>query len=575
MSNQTVNETFESAQASILARNPFFAKELLEVKKFYQFFDGYDVNDPDHEYGQVWKTSETGLDYKPTKEIRNITKRLIKKQSRFMFGKQPNLQIKPIKGNSTDSAETKRTTIDSIFADANFWGLTAQAFTDATIGKRVLLMLTFKDNKPVGFRYYTMPEFVHEVDPNDSSTLTRVTIAFQDERTRALANPGQQLWHQYIYEMRGEGDARRCWYVYQLTDGDDAQMWTRKGVDDISLYGNSAERVVELTSSITGEVEEVIVEVKEETDTGLKELPCKLIINDGLTGDIYGNSDIKDLMQMATNYNRTNSDYRDALKFRMFEQPVIIDADNESTKGLLIAPNALINLKSDRTQGLGSASGSSKQAQVTTLSSSFNFQSPADTYLTNLKRDMYEMMDQPLPEKLQEAPSAKALKYLFYDLIARCDEKWWAWEEAILWAIELICTTLPQVNTAGIYEEEQIASLSTLTINEIKHIYPIPEDEDAKREIAIREVESNVKSRQTYIRENSDVEDETKEWAEIIEENQELNETTNAGFMNTVDTELETVGTETNTNTSEGDGEDDKTIKKTTKEINTGKQQEA
>ena len=105
-------------------------------------------------------------------------------------------------------------------------------------------------------------------------------------------------------------------------------------------------------------------------------------------------------------------------------------------KNIKIAPNALIDLKSDPAMGDGTSANS--VASYGMLSSTFNFQAAADSYLTRLKQDMYELMEQPLPENLLSIPSGKALKMLYYDLITRCEEKWQAWKPALEWMIKAI-----------------------------------------------------------------------------------------------------------------------------------------
>jgi len=78
--DELVSQSFDSP----LAQNQKFKKELQEVEKYYQYFDGFDVTDLNADYGQTWKIKEDSLDYKPTREIRNYIRSLIKKQARFI-----------------------------------------------------------------------------------------------------------------------------------------------------------------------------------------------------------------------------------------------------------------------------------------------------------------------------------------------------------------------------------------------------------------------------------------------------------------------------------------------------------
>lgn len=502
----------------ILAKNGEFAKEINEVIGFYEFYDSkpdyYKEVDSDIQYGQLWPLPE-GLDYKPTREIRNHTKKLIEKQGRFMFGSPPTITLKPIDNQHKDAAESKRTLLDRIFDDTGFWANTSKAFIDSTIGKRVLLCAQAAPGVPLTFRYFKMPEFVYTVDPNDCERLMTVEIAYQDERTCGKLQQ-EERWHRWKYEMVNDA----CWCLYEIVDGFGNLAFQEQ--PKLDAEGNEIE----------GEVEQL--PLRQFFNTGLTQLPCRVIYNGGLTGDTQGTSDIKDLIDLAYSYNRTTSDYRDALRFKMFEQPVFVDADSEHLSRVKIAPNAIIDLKTD--PALGDGTGTSRSATVTTLASTFNFAAAADSYLDRLKKDMYEIMDQPLPEQLASVPSAKALKFMFYDLIARCEQKWIDWDGALRWVISIIEECCFAYN---LYPELQGKSImQTPTMVNITHNYPIPEDEELKRELAIKEVEASVMSHKTYIRKYGEVEDEQGEWDEILEEMEELNSTSAQDAMATIDQEL-------------------------------------
>lgn len=496
-----------------------YIKEVNEVIEFYKFYDGKpDSEDEINEettYGQLWAIPST-LDYRPSREIRNHVKKLIHKQARFMFGVPPTITLKPFEATQKDAAEQKRTVVEKVLEDSNFWANTFKAFIDCTVGKRVLLCATANPGEPIQFKYYKMSEFTYEVDPNDCTKLSSVQICYQDESTVGKLKPDER-WHKWTYTMEDGA----CYCLYQLVDGNgNATVVEQQPVDE---NGNELEG------------DPIKVPVESFFNTKFSQIPCKVILNGGLTGDIRGTSDIKDLMDLANSYNKVNSDYRDALRFKMFEQPVFTDADSECLKKIKIAPNAIIDLKSDPT--LGDGTGVGARAQASMLSSTFNFSQAAETYLDRLKKDMYELMDQPLPEQLNNVPSGKALRFLFFDLIARCEEKWTEWNTAIKWIVSIIEEACDLCN---LYPELQAKSaMKTLTNIVITHNYPIPEDEESKRTVAIQEVQANVMSHKTYIRKFGDVEDEEGEWEEIMEEQDELNSSSNQGFMDTIDDELD------------------------------------
>lgn len=518
---------FKNSLLGLFANDLEFRKELPEVQAYYEFYEGRRwTAEEDYEStrGQLWGV-RVG-DYTPTREIRNLTKKLLNKQGRFMTSVPPTLVLSSYDDNvNRDSIDTKRACIEHMLRDTKFWNKFGKAFMDCTIGKRVLLcMLADVDQLgvPTGeikFRFYTMPEFIYEYDENDVDVLRKVEIAYQDKSTIGKIQRDQR-WHKWTYEMRDDG---YCWATYKIVDGANITAFT-------TVTNNVSDNEDDDTIQA--------VELKQEWNTGLEELPCKVILNDGLTGDIRGHSDVKDLMDMAMDYNKTMSDYRDALRFKMFEQPVFTDVKSSSLENIKIAPNTIIDLKSDPT--LGDGTGSNSVAKFGTLSSTFSFQVAADSYLTQLKKDMYELMEQPMPEALLNIPSAKALKMVYYDLITRCEEKWRTWDEVLIWVVHMFEVY------AGFGLLKEVLGSETLTLETTTswtHNYPIPDDDESVRTIAIQEVEANVRSHKSYIEEYGNSEDADAEFERIMEEQEQIQNMQNMMMG----------GFEPNSNTQEGE----------------------
>lgn len=536
------DEVLSQAFNSPLAQNQKFKKELTEVELFYQYFDGFDVRDLNSDYGQTWKINEEGIDYEPTREIRNFIKQLIKKQARFMMGNAPELSFSPIQNGQDEAAENKRILFDFILSKSKFWTKAANALVDATVGKRVLMLLVANENEKIDIQFYSMPQFTYTVDPKNPSRLLAVDIVYQDERTKGMQTEAQ-LWHHFRYEMKSsasesgvaqalEDVEEECWLTYALTDGEANQIYMTE--DGSTTIKAPLAKIVEIEDNLGNKVE-VPLKVLETAPTGLSQIPCRVILNEPLTNDIYGSSDVKELITIADNYNRTVSDMRDALKFKMFEQPVLIDASTASVKGMKIAPNALVDVKSDPASSIGSG-GNSRQAKVATISGSFNFLPAAQYYLDEAKKSMYELMDQPLPEKVQNAPSGIAMQFLFYDLMSRCDSKWIEWDSAIEWLVEMLEEVLEKVNVdLGILPQNIISSYQTLTTLVIDHKYPLPSDEASAKEIAMSEVQNNVRSHQSYIEEFSVKEKADKEWKRVLEEQAQLDEVSGGALPQLVD----------------------------------------
>lgn len=499
----------------IMADDPNFKVEMNTVGSLYEFYDSvpenYEeaINDPHADYGQLWKVKNES--YMPTRDIRNVVKKLIDKQTRFFLSKEPNLNFKPMDGTQSEQAENKRNFIDNILDTNKFWRKSKNAFHDCVVGKRVLLAVlcprpqgkgkdTDKDLREIQLKYYTSPEFIYQFKPHNTDELQKVTIAYADDNTVGLLDTDQR-WFRWTYEMIQGAEGESCWATFEVLDGQANPIEVDQG-------GNK-------------------VIMKDHWNTQLNRIPCKVILNDAKTSDTKGRSDLLDLVYMAHNYNRTVSDYRDALRFKMFEQPVFSNVDDTCLQNVEIAPGSVISIKPD--MSYTGSDGSPMPATATMLSSTFNFADATNSYLDGLKKDMYELMEQPLPEQIQDVPSGKALGMLYNDLISRCEDKWVAWDEAIRWAIDLI---ISMVNDFKLYTDNPNRSaLSTDTLLTIEHNYPIPQDEAEKKDIAIKEVQAKVKSKLTYIKEYGDVEDEVAEYEQILTEMDDENNSMNTGLM--------------------------------------------
>lgn len=496
---------------------PEVLKERTEVMRYYNFFYGKSTVEDnilinDNNKGQSWIVNND-LDFKPSQDIRNHIKKIIRKQARFMFGVTPTISFKGYKKEDNDEAEAIRQVIDRIFEENEFWKDTFKAFLDCTIGKRVLIRVEANEGEPITIHYHTMDEFTFEVDSRNYKKLKKVTIAYLEKDTANNTTKLQQ-WKRWQYEIKEDG------YFY-LTSG---------------TYDGFCKPI-----------EEIVVNTK------FDEIPCKVIINDGLTGDLRGSSDIRDLVDPQDSYNRVNSDYKDALKFKMFEQPVFIDADEESTEDIVIAPNALIDLKSDRTK-------ENSKADAKMLSGSFSFVQAAKVFTDNIKKDLYEMMDQPQPEDLKSIPSGKAYKMTYYDLMGRCDEKWIEWEGALKWVIRFIVKAVNQLQLYDDIWKEEWSDLD-FRIN-IKHNYPIPDDENENKSTAISEINSNVRSIESYIKEFSDEEDYKTEYKKILNQIEDIRNAEQDNYELEVNNEISDISEKINTEKQEESNQDDEDGKK-------------
>ena len=249
----------------------------------------------------------------------------------------------------------------------------------------------------------------------------------------------------------------------------------------------------------------------EEQNTGLSKIPCWVIVNEQNTNNIIGCSDIKDLKPLQNAYNRRLSDFNDALRFLMFGQTAIIDGNEDDVNRCTIAPNSLMAIRTR----MDNQTDTTRQAQVKRIESSFGNAEPVKMYLKLLDDSMHEKLAIPVAEQLADVPSAKTIKYVYTELVARCEEKWNDWEPIIRSMLRLIVEASEKFNCYKDWDVKWKDLKYSIVINKN---YPIPEDEEDAKRLAMEEVDANVRSHKSYIKDYSDDEDYEDQFNEILEE---------------------------------------------------------
>lgn len=381
-------------------------------------------------YGQNWPVNEK-LDYEPTQDIRNKTKHLLKKQARFMFSVPPTLNIKPDDLNNRDIAEALKKFIEDILEDNKFWKITKQAFLMSTIEKRVLLRIEANPGEPIKIKYETIDNTSYK---ETNGKLLEVKI-FEPSPINAL------------YE---DGDDKRVYYlnIYKYKTDDERNLLPDVYYTREKYTNNEFDTPVSTT----------------EVDTGFVDIPCWLIVNGGELNDGYGESNLEDLTGPQTLYNKKNSDFADALRFQLFGAIAIIDGNPDDVAKMQIRPNALHAIRTN-----DEAAEQSKQATVAREEYNMGNATAIEAYLTRLDKDMRDLLDMPSITDLTNIPSAKAMRYMYNDLIARCEEKWADWEPIFKSMIGFILKVAPAMGVYPTFQSEWLAMPYTLYF---EHNYP-------------------------------------------------------------------------------------------------------
>lgn len=449
-------------------------------------------------YGQNWPVDDN-IDYTSTQDIRNKVKPLLKKQARWMFGKEPTLVFKADDLKDKEKCENLRKFIEDVFDYNDMWNNTRKAFLEATIKKRVLLRAEANPGQPIIIKYESIENFYYK---EKNGKLLKVVFFEEDERNAFKEDNEDKTYylHSYYYKLVEIGNEENRTTIYKPYYKKETYVNTELQ-KDLTIY-------TEITIS--------------------KTIPCWLIKNGGELNSKFGESDVTDLVDSQNQYNRRNSDLADALRFQLFGAEAVIDGDEDDVNKLTVAPNALHAIKTRQDQA-----EKGKQAVIQRLEYSIGNSSAMDSYLDRCDSDMRETLDMPKLSDLSQIPSAKAMGYLYNDLIARCDEKFNDWEKPLLNLIDFIIE-VGSFCYPGIFDKDWLSIKFTKLI---KRNVPLPSDIDDRKEMAMKEVDNMVRSHKSYIKEFSDEEDAEKAFEEVLTENAQLHNSEDS-IPSGLDTEL-------------------------------------
>jgi len=409
-------------------------RDMSEIISLYEFYEGK---------GQDW-TIPADLDYKPTKKKTNWTKKLIKEEARFLFGKTPEFKIV---SENEEGAQVVQEYVNKVLKDGLFSDKLVKGARDCFVGKRVALKLSGGAGQPIKVHFKPSLEFVFE--PQDEDVDELQSIVFFYHMNQAEDKSKQRIWKQR-YHM----DNARCILNEGIYDG----------------YG----RVVE--------------ERFADYDTGLSFIPAYVIINDGLTGDLKGESDVTELMDNQKAFNRLSSDDVDALRFNMFPQTVATNASEDSLKYIKIAPGALIDLQQ--------AIEANGNVDMKKLESQFSYGDKLEKTLSRAVTEMHEVLNVPrlnLDELKGIMTSGKSMKALYWQLVTRCEEKYTSWRPALEWMAWAI------IEMTKAYKLESLPELPDMAI-QVENIYPLLEDEQDEKLLDMQSINTQAMSKKTYLK---------------------------------------------------------------------------
>lgn len=394
---------------------------------------------------------------------------LINKEARFLFSSTPDVIIEAVDvGKVTKEAKAQLATlqdlVNKVLEKNMFESILLKGAKDCFIGKRVALMANFNEDYGVTLQFIPALNFVYETRFDNSEVLIKF-VSFVVVKDRKNLAEKRIFKKKFVLETETDeetGEAKDVCYLEE------------------AIYDGAGKEIEVLT---------------EYQPTLLDRIPVAIVINDGLTGETYGESEVEALKDYEQWYSKLSSADIDAGRKGMNGIKYTVDMTHTSTKNLSTSPGAYWDLQSD--QNLDKPAPS-----VGILESSMNYSGALDTTLKRIRASMYEEVDVPdiTLENIQGiVTSGKAMKCLYWPLIVRCNEKMKVWGPAIKYIIDVIIRgALVYPNCIRKYTGDIINPVD-YEINIVQN-YPLPEDEQEEKEMDLAEVAQNAMSRKSYMK---------------------------------------------------------------------------
>lgn len=484
-------------------------EELTQICKYYKTY----------KKGANFAVEGTNGDYVPAKLKYKMAASLINKEARFLFAVPPDITVesKGDVGKTTQDAKNALTVINDLIKtilDANkFEDALIKAAKDCFIGKRVAGLVNFNEEDGVTLTFLPATQFIYETKIGNPNVLTKF-VCFQ------IIKNSRTLSEKQIFKKKFELDID-------------------KGV-------------VYLEEAIYDGTGKLLEQVTEYQKTLIPMIPAVIFVNDGLTGEDEGESEIELLEDFEGYYSKLSNADIDAERKSMNPTKYTVDMESNSTKNLSTAAGAFWDLGSD--QNLDKPA-----PQVGLLEPAMNYSQALKISLDRIKTTGYEQIDMPnitLETMTGVITSGKALKAIYWPLIIRCQEKMKMWGPQLRTLINIIIQgAMVYPNCIVQYTDDTISPVA-YEIN-IEANTPLPEDEIEEKNMDLAEVESQVMSKKSYMKKwRGLTDDEVMEELEQIALERQLLEDSSFASTGAGDTTpypgSDDTGTEEDTPTDEG-----------------------
>ena len=450
--------------------------EFTQICKYYKIY----------KKGADFAVEGTNGDYVPAQLKYKMSASLINKEARFLFAEPPDITIesKGDVGKITEDAKAALTVMNDLvktILDANkFEETLIKAAKDCFIGKRVAGLVNFNEEDGVTITFLPSTQFIYETKFGNPNVLNKFVcfIIIKDSIT---------LSEKRIFKKK-----------FEL-------------VDDV-VY------LEEVLYDGAGKEIEVVTEYQE---TLMPMIPASIFVNDGLTGEDLGESEIDTLKEYEAWYSKLSNADIDAERKSMNPTKYTVDMDAKSTSDLSTAAGAFWDLGSD--QNLDKPA-----PQVGMLEPGMSYSEALKTSLDRIKTVGYEQIDMPniTLESMQGAiTSGKSLKAIYWPLIVRCKEKMKMWGPQLRQMVNIIIQgSMVYPNCITQYTNDVLIPVDYEI--KVEQNTPLPEDEIEEKNMDLSEVDSQVMSKKSYMKKwrgltDDEVQDELEQIAlerQIIED---------------------------------------------------------
>lgn len=373
-------------------------------------YDYYDGKQYRNDAGVLVYSSEletpAGADYKPTRYATNYFKAFIDRKAKWQMGGKhgvhvPRPQVDKLEDTllpgytpsdaqvaANKKAEDHERLINQLWRENRMRARLLQAARERLIADRVVCKIAY--NPSTGrLKWIWRPDFEFIPINSDDDFEEMIGCYFVRQKIEEINGEEVNAIQIQKFSLEGDEDSRECFLEEAIYAADDLRV-----------------------------LETVIAK----SSMGIDFIPVVTFSVYDLIAESDSDSEISAMREQNDILNQMNDDSLDSLKFEMFGITVMANAAPGSSKGIKIAPGAVIELT-------GAESGVSPTMK--TLESKFNWNTAHSTVFDRVKAAMHEIsgIPQVVPKEMNFGGiNAEAMQIMYHDIINDTEEHWIAWE---------------------------------------------------------------------------------------------------------------------------------------------------